>query len=268
MYPKLTQPFTFQFRELMSHIQVSLVELCLVIDILRTVSKWLPRFLVKRLVEIQERVLEADIWDDAVFVRFIDQRARGAVPAYETLTAKVHAIVARVDTHHGPEVLYRSFMNVARARMDSYTAPLSCDLSSQARSLFEYVVTNESKVRVLSNRNLDVVLMCCIYTSLQIARSDMFDRVLEIYKSAPTYTEMNLMSVEMGQGVKAPLLEFWRSGFVKAVAGYIEKRGLSLPSESLRYTAAAPASPMGKPRQMGQLKRSTTRSLFTVPPRA
>jgi hypothetical protein len=79
------------FRELLTVIQVSLIDLCLLLDLLIRIENWLPRFLVKRFTEIQERVFEADIWEDTVFCKFLAQRIlQKPIMYHETITARLH----------------------------------------------------------------------------------------------------------------------------------------------------------------------------------
>lgn len=48
---------------------------------------------MKQLVEIQERILEADIWDDSVFRRFLIQKSQGNVLGHDTETARIRQFV-------------------------------------------------------------------------------------------------------------------------------------------------------------------------------
>ena len=81
---------TFLFGELLSYIQAPLIDLCLAVDILVHLdATWLPRFLQKRLLEIQERIMEADLWEDTVFCHFLQQKES----SFTSETSQLHHVI-------------------------------------------------------------------------------------------------------------------------------------------------------------------------------
>lgn len=78
--------------------------------------------LIKRLAEIEERILEADIWEDPVFTRYLEQRFQNTVQAYNTSVSDVYKSVYQYfnpgkEGMDGTTLVYHNFMDIANIRI-------------------------------------------------------------------------------------------------------------------------------------------------------
>jgi hypothetical protein len=86
--------------------------------------------MMKRLHEIKERILEADIWSDVVFLRYMDQLRTSTVQSYDTEVARIHQNVYRMfskipgeqGVRHGTEVVLQQFYDLVYLRLNYYTS--------------------------------------------------------------------------------------------------------------------------------------------------
>jgi hypothetical protein len=85
--------------------------------------------MMKRLHEIKERILEADIWSDMVFLRYMDQLRTSTVQTYDTEVSRIYQNVYRSKNkisneqivRHGTEVVLHSFFDLSQLRLTYYT---------------------------------------------------------------------------------------------------------------------------------------------------
>ncbi|KAI8915855.1 hypothetical protein EDD86DRAFT_243824 [Gorgonomyces haynaldii] len=187
------------FRVLLGAIEAPIIDLCLIVDILINLEKgelWLPRDMHKRLIEIQERAIEKDLWEDSCFCQYLATKK-----SVDTVSAQVHRFVM---LYAKKEYLLVKAKSIVKGRFDTVTRNmnLSLDIKERAWKMTEYCINNEPELKLIYKRHLDVIMLSSLLTTLE-------DVILEAEKKGGIMT----------------FLPF----FCKTMEPYLEQRNLQLP---------------------------------------
>lgn len=232
----------------MSHIQISIVDFVLVIQVILQLSgvgnreaplsdaaqgwQWqLPRPLLKRLSELNERLLEADIWTDSLFQHFLGQKLAGNPSLFESESATLYA--AYVNLTPPPHCLFNSILQITKSRLSplAQSISMSSDLVDLAWRMFEYALLNESKLKLVANRHVDCVLLASIKIALMTAGSNAFPTVLSKYMSLPQFLPSTVAAIQLTDTHdKGDIETFVTRVYLPKMSPYLEARNLAIPA--------------------------------------
>ncbi|KAJ3371049.1 Retinoblastoma-like protein 1 [Kappamyces sp. JEL0680] len=181
-----------------------------------------PREVVKRLIGVHERLLESDVWTDSSLYGFLKlgdatEAEIGrtglayadmfAIPAVVKFYGQLHTRLDSTLAMHATQFqnldrskfmgylhLYEHILALAQTRLNGFCASEVLDLSascqSKAAEIIVQCLKNEYRIKLLSNRHLDVLIICSVYMASRLDsknQSILFKELIDIYTSYPQY---------------------------------------------------------------------------------
>ena len=103
------------------------------------------------------------------------------------------------------------------------------DVQDRAWRLFEHCLSQEHCLKLIANRNLDVIMLSSIQTSLMVAGlpNDLI-KVIEQYRLQPQFSQKTIHHVYIKNGLRGELVQFTKQVFVKRVTPFMEVNDIHL----------------------------------------
>lgn len=171
------------------------------------------------LFQFNFRVLASDIWTDSTFYSFLElssnQTLDPASANFDNISVSNTVLLfqsAPLDTNFelyanhlykfkntkfgGYLHLYQSIVKLAQARLEAFCFDDSLGVATSVRSkaleLIYKCITDEHVLRIISNRHIDVVIICSLYLAgrLKSLNSQIgFQNLITVYCKFPHYLE-------------------------------------------------------------------------------
>ncbi|KAJ3051087.1 Retinoblastoma- protein 1 [Rhizophlyctis rosea] len=236
---------TVQFEQLRHLLDVRAFELCMIIELILKNEIWLPWIIVKRLTEIEERLLESEIWKDSTFYKFLESQgkevdesrpplARPTESAVATFYAEV-AVMAEATKGGAPprqgdkslQLLCKRISRLANLRLKLLCQDLSLQpgVQEKAWSCIEWALTAESTHRLLCNRHIDVLIMCALYLAARMEGPPRtFSEITKQYRRQPQCLEDTFQHIFVEDGQpKVGLVKFYNIIFLPAIRPFLKQ---------------------------------------------
>jgi len=216
---------TTNFEEMLHILNLKQFDFCLIVDFVIRSQTSLPWVLVKRLKEIEERILESQAWKDTnPLYNLMSLEADTSTnmlscknaligqssnqnPFYGDILRSVldmDEVVYPPDTTKpkrrvGPlEIFFRKLFVMIRDRLQCFctSMKLSPEVFRKTWNVLVYIVDNEVTHRLLHKRHVDIIIICAIFGSCRMSNIDIsFKKILNSYRRQPQFTDANVRSV-------------------------------------------------------------------------
>ncbi|KAJ3321702.1 hypothetical protein HDV06_003995 [Boothiomyces sp. JEL0866] len=220
---------TVTFEALIRHCIANIVDLSLVIELLKEYvikqPEW-PRDVIKRLYELHERTTETELWTDPQFYQFLEFENSKANQNYLEFFAVSKTVLffgyiqskMKVKVPNGPHLAKYDYLD--QSKFQGY---LSKDILMEC-------ITNDHKYRLISNRHLDIVIICSIYLAGTIIAHKpeiTFKGLVAQYEKFPQYFYKTVKQIYISNSGSidynnnCDIVEFYKSVFLPVLTPYL-----------------------------------------------
>ncbi|KAI8894715.1 hypothetical protein BC833DRAFT_623706 [Globomyces pollinis-pini] len=243
-FQSMTNYLTFE--KILQLTEVNAIDLFLMLRLVTDVTGNWPRELVKKLFGIQERIIAIDTWCDSNFQLFL-QLAKLEAPISQTsintsqvlkLYGKLHTVstlkmeryIYKYQALHlesrfdGYMYLYNNVLTLCHDRLDKFGNDENINMTSicqeKAFNIIVYCIENEYHLKLISNRHIDVILLCSIVVASilnNIGPSIGFHELISQYRKHPHFIESTITEVLMPNNTVSDLMGFYESVFVPSI---------------------------------------------------
>ncbi|KAI8589486.1 hypothetical protein BDZ88DRAFT_452019 [Geranomyces variabilis] len=274
--------------DLIRYLSPSFTTLAMMLDIVSSTTIWFSDWIKKPIVELQERTLESQIWSEPAFYRMLGIAAAGAsggaelpggaaevLELYGSLRATTATTTTTTTTGMAgqqPASLAISGIHQLRNQISKMIngrlAQLCTDLPpphnttqqppqlyDRAESFVLTVLQYEHQNHLISNRHVDLLLICCLYAAAIVERQPMtFKVIMEGYRKQPQFVVKTLTQVYMGPNQKTDLTVFYNKIFLPTM-----RKHITSSTETPQRVPPLPPAPQ-------QQQRPPPSSLLSRPP--
>ncbi|KNC96978.1 uncharacterized protein SPPG_07796 [Spizellomyces punctatus DAOM BR117] len=226
---KFDKPFT---NDLIHQTQCHVVVLAMMLKLVQQGDFWLPGWMSKRLVEIEERVLETELWKCRRFYPMLRAAAGercddGASPMIPKTAAFYGSKINPTESSVPGEIKgiqcllsQATLMSIVRLRHLCTALHLSPDT---AQKLLEWGFKHEHRHHLLQNRHVDVYVMACVYAAAKMEGKIMtFKSVVEGYRKQPQFDEKTATSIYISQSEPSvDLITYYNRVFLPILRTYM-----------------------------------------------
>ncbi|ORY33528.1 hypothetical protein BCR33DRAFT_723128 [Rhizoclosmatium globosum] len=222
---------------------IQFIELYMVVDLLQRNQLWFSIILVKRFVELRERILESYIWQsDRIYHIFNYAVSRQPMPdnhmtelfkLYTVLldpTNKFQSITgsdSNTDPIKGIQSMLSSLTKLLTDRaidLCNRIGNVSDIIQHRVTKLIESVLNKENQEKLLRKRNADVVMISCVFAGLRLAKIPIKLRQLVQYYDLQPQAEketMLLIRLSDDNAELADISKFYNQVFMPAVSSLL-----------------------------------------------
>ncbi|TPX64405.1 hypothetical protein SpCBS45565_g05940 [Spizellomyces sp. 'palustris'] len=212
--------------------QCHVVVLAMILKMVQQGDFWLPGWMSKRLVEIEERVLETELWKCRRFYSMLRAAAGercddGASPMIPKTAAFYGSKINPTESSIPGEIKgiqcllsQATLMSIVRLRHLCTALHLSPDT---AQKLLEWGFKHEHRHHLLQNRHVDVYVMACVYAAAKMEGKIMkFKSVVEGYRKQPQFDEKTATSIYISQSEPSvDLITYYNRVFLPILRTYM-----------------------------------------------
>ncbi|KAJ3170549.1 Retinoblastoma- protein 1 [Geranomyces variabilis] len=231
--------------DLIRYLSPSFTTLAMMLDIVSSTTIWFSDWIKKPIVELQERTLESQIWSEPAFYRMLGIAAAGASGGAE-LPGGAAEFEGNDNDNDDDDDNYNDdrdgwttagvqLRNQISKMINGRLAQLCTDLppphnsTQQPPQLYDraecFVLTvlqHEHQNHLISNRHVDLLLICCLYAAAIVERQPMtFKVIMEGYRKQPQFVVKTLTQVYMGPNQKTDLTVFYNKVFLPTMRKHI-----------------------------------------------
>ncbi|KAJ8330792.1 Retinoblastoma-associated protein [Batrachochytrium dendrobatidis] len=244
-------------QNILDGLDIHVVDLALGIDLVVKTHVWIPDSLVKRLKQIEERLLETDIWSSTEFRNWFIYstgtstfskasniaspcRASTSPPILSEL-CMLYSDIMPDDVVHDLfkgmpqsmsfqyiqiqlkpfQVIFGKILKLAYTRFVQLTKAmrLQTHIVNMAWRLFDALICNETHLQLLLNRHLDTIMITCIFTYCRFENTPVtFRELLESYNLQPQFMDSVFTQVYMeGEERGCDIVKFYNKVFVPCI---------------------------------------------------
>ncbi|KAJ3182331.1 Retinoblastoma-like protein 1 [Geranomyces variabilis] len=242
--------------DLIRYLSPSFTTLAMLLDIVSSTDIWFSDWIRKPIVELQERTLESQIWSEPAFYRMLAIAAAGTTDAgvaggggggggasgaelpngaaevlelYGSLRAMPAAGTSGQQLASLAVSGIHQLRNQISKMINGRLAQLCTDLPHTPPQLYDraemFVLTvlqYEHTNHLISNRHVDLLLICCLYAAAIVERQPMtFKVIMEGYRKQPQFVVKTLTQVYMGPNQKTDLTVFYNKVFLPTMRKHI-----------------------------------------------
>lgn len=243
--------------QLMASLDVKPFDLCVAIEYcIKYDGRLLNWNLIKRLKEMEERILERELWlhEYPLYTELLEDMKSSrssaeissprkalnfvvAKPSYFTgdHTCENHSLsqIQNVQTKSNVtslELLFRKLFRLIHTRLTILGVEIGIPEPVVAKiwALLVEIALNEYQWRLLYKRHVDSIILCSIYAIYKMLDQDIaFTKLVDHYQKQPQYDESAVSNLEIGGDEKSHIIVFFNKCFVPAVKDTIYGNRLS-----------------------------------------
>ncbi|KAI8837368.1 hypothetical protein BJ741DRAFT_603300 [Chytriomyces cf. hyalinus JEL632] len=215
-------------------LQVRHIDLCIVIDLLVKWETWLTVSVVKRLKEVEERILESAMWsDETVYNLMNDALQKQNTSIHFSRTMEVYSDLVDpanrlqsatstgdgLDTFKGIQTLLNKCNKLLKVRAKELCDHLHLgeQVLTRANNLMDALLYSECTNQILRKRHIDLIMLCSVYLAAQLLHKPItFGKLIPAYLKQPQASETTVFAVLDESGSqKVDIVAFYRTIFVK-----------------------------------------------------
>ncbi|KAJ3276146.1 Retinoblastoma-like protein 1, partial [Blyttiomyces sp. JEL0837] len=208
----------------------------------------LPKSVIKRLCELQERIGESELWKD----EFIYNVMRLAC-CNETLSPHDKIVIGATMNFYGEVImslchrfqippssnlealqcfLLNNICRLAHERMQDLLnlMKLKDKLTTKSTFLLSTMLNKEPEYRMLSKRHIDVLILCCVYSACRVEDivNVTFKDIVFHYSKQPHYIEKTVGSVLINDDdPPGDITKFYNCLFIPKIRPILKAQGTS-----------------------------------------
>lgn len=254
------------FQHGMRLLEVPLMALGPVMNMISERELWLSKAVVKRLKEVEERLLESEIWGEADIYRLLNSatsqiRNDSEVGNFYS-TLMVYAEVTDPENSYeasdsdpvmnkvmkGLQTFTYKVCIMAKLRLNLLVTSLPVDKSvvEKAWRLVQDMFQQEHYNKLLSRRHLDVLILCCIFSACRLNNFNLsFNDLIQNYRSQPQCLESCFSAIPLDDGQKTgTIVEFYNSTFLPKLRRVLQSQREQCPLDAISTRPIEMFSPM------------------------
>ncbi|KAI8914966.1 hypothetical protein DFJ77DRAFT_510947 [Powellomyces hirtus] len=270
--------------ELMRLLNPSCIALAMALELVTTTQFFFSTWIKKRLVELQERTLETQIWREPTFYKVLHAAADTNEPSQSSTSPDAEfPAIAEVLSLYGercrssdldslPSVirgihrLRSQILNMISGRLRRLCHDLGTPdrVVSTTEKCVKWGLEHEHDHRLISNRHIDLYLICCLYAAAIIERQPLkFRTIVDSYSKQPQFVNFTLTEISVDHNHSIDLVSYYNRLFLPAMTEYMSSEetrraidphfGIAPPALLVRQDAVVITSQTRKPSLMIQL---------------
>lgn len=150
-----------------------------------------------------------------------------------TETAKLHYLVSKRYLGAGQEsplCIYTRIQELCLMRLTVLCDSSGVDLDTRefANDIVDYVLGNEHNLKLICNRNIDIILLSSLFTSIRRFKAKLeldgeFAKVMKVYVAMPQYIQQNVTSIMLASPHTGTLYQF-QPVFLRGIGAFLRGR--------------------------------------------
>ncbi|KAJ3273829.1 Retinoblastoma- protein 1 [Terramyces sp. JEL0728] len=251
---------TVTFEALIRHCMANIVDLSLIVELLKEYvikqPEW-PRDVIKRLYELHERTTETELWTDPQFYQFLEFENTKVNENYQEFFAVSKSVLffgyiqskKKAQVTLGPHLakygyldqskfqgylfLFHNAIQFANSRLESFFRSEQYQMSDKClqrgKDILMECITNDHKYRLISNRHIDIIIICSIYLAGTIIAHKpeiTFKGLVAQYEKFPQYFYKTVKQIYISNASaeynnNCDIVEFYKSVFLPVLTPYL-----------------------------------------------